>query len=137
MVELQQKALALGIERKQRADTEVALRRRDATLSAVVQASPCPIVLAELDNTVRLWNPAAARLFGWAEADVVGAPLPFVPPDARAQQAWLREHVRRGEALDGIETERLRKDGTRVRVLLSVAPLRDEHGVVDAMVLSF
>jgi PAS domain S-box-containing protein len=137
LVELQHKAAALASEQAQRHEAEVSLRRRDQTLHALVQASPLPIVLIEPDTTVRLWNPAAERVFGWSEAEVLGLPLPIVPPDKLHECACVREAAVAGESRTGVATHRMHKDGSRVPVLVSVAPLRDERGAVDAIVVLF
>jgi PAS domain S-box-containing protein len=137
IVRLQHEAAALAGEREQRRKAEVSLRRRDDTLHALILASPLAIVLIEPDTTVQLWNPAAERLFGWAEAEVLGRPIPILPPDTLHEYEHVCEAAVRGESRTGVETQRLRKDGSRVPMLVSAAPLRDERGVVCSTVVLF
>ena len=47
----------------------------------------------------------------------------------------IQEPTRRGEAVTGIEAERQRKDGSRLPVAVSTAPLRDEAGRPDGAVV--
>lgn len=97
-------------------------------LQAIVRASPVAVIAIDPDGIVNMWNPAAERIFGWSEDEVVGRPVPFVPDDKREEFRALRERVLRGESLFQLELERRRKDGTRVLVNLSAAPLRDRGG---------
>lgn len=138
---LQQKATALDAETAERKRVEqiaaAAVRQSHQTLRAVVAASPLPIVVIEADTTVRLWNPAAERLFGWTASEVVGREIPNVPPDKLVECRCVRDAVMRGESFSGIETCRIRRDGSKVDVLISAAPLANGQGATPAMVLLF
>ena len=96
--------------------------------TTVFDASPVATVVHDLDGTVRMWNPAATELFGWTEAEVVGA----VPPNlgegglTRFEQI-TRRIVDEGPAVGEI-VRRPRRDGSWVDVRVSGAPLRDAGG---------
>jgi two-component system cell cycle sensor histidine kinase/response regulator CckA len=105
-------------------------QRRGAELvSKVVGNSPLPTAVLGLDRTVQLWNPAAAELLGWSEAELVGKPMPraFEGPNA-----WVigRRFVRaiRGELLDHELVELVHRDGRALRVRLYGGALRDRDG---------
>ena len=55
---------------------EEALRRANETS---IYASPVPIIAADTESRVTMWNPAAEALFGWSEEEVVGKPNPILP----------------------------------------------------------
>src|SRR6185369_6417598 len=95
------------------------------------------MAVIEPDATVRLWNLASTRLFGWSAGEVVGRRIPIVPAHRLDECAGIRRAIVGGEALTVVETERLRKDGTPVEVVISAAPLPDPDGVVRSMVLLF
>ncbi|MDZ8081692.1 MAG: PAS domain-containing protein [Nostoc sp. DcaGUA01] len=105
------------------------------TLSTLIQASPLPIVVIELDTTVKLWNPAAEQLFGWSEAELLGQQLPIVPEEKLQECHQLREAVTKGEVFFGVETYRHKRDGSNVILNISAAPLYDECGSVNAILL--
>ncbi len=109
--------------------------RRELTdrLQAIVQASPVPVIAIDPDGIVTMWNPAAERIFGWSEDEVVGRPVPFVPDDKREEFRALRERVLRGESLFQLELQRRRKDWTPIVVNLSAAPLRDRGGRIHGI----
>ncbi len=76
------------------------------------------------------WNRSAERLFGWSTAEVLGRPIPIVPPGLEEERDRIRDRVFRGEAVGEIETVRLRKDGSRIDVAISTAGVRDASGRV-------
>ena len=111
-----------------------AVRETAEAQRAVIQASPLAILDLEIDGTVRAWNRAAERLFGWSEAEVLGRRMPIVPPSGREQFERLRAQLERGEPLEDVPLRRLRKDGTLVDVRCSATPVRDARGRVTRVV---
>ena len=117
-------------ERKQAADAVV---RR---LAAVVESSADAIFSKDLDGTIRTWNRGAERLYGYSRDEAVGRSVKMLVPEDRADE-WTKvmAMLARGEHVEQLETERVRKDGQRVAVALTVSPIRDSDGkVVSASV---
>jgi PAS domain S-box-containing protein len=117
--------------------TEDALRRSEAesrrtaeTLSALLHASPAPIIVLDADHRITLWSRAAERLYGWTEGEVLGKPSPLVPQDLQEKAHHVRKAVFDGESLSDVEGACLHKNGTRVPTLFYTAPLRDASGAV-------
>lgn len=107
------------------------MRRTNETLNGILEAAPLPIFALDLDgNMQHIWNPAAERVLGWKKEDVLGLPLPTVPPDGQEEFARLRERVRSGETLSGIEAQRQRRDGSPILYGIYAAALRDAGGEV-------
>jgi PAS domain S-box-containing protein len=103
--------------------------RPEERLRALIDASPLALVEFGLDTRVRLWNPAAERIFGWTAAEMLGrGGLPMAPPHRRAEAEDLFERVLAGESINDFETVRLRKDGTLVPVSIAAATVRDGSG---------
>ncbi|HEY1339642.1 MAG TPA: PAS domain S-box protein, partial [Bryobacteraceae bacterium] len=101
---------------------------------AVIQSSPLAIWASDPDGIVTFWNPAAERIFGWTEMEVIGKPLPVIPDDQQAEfREWL-ERYRRGETLQAVERKRKRKDGTLIDVSIYTAPLRDASGNITGTI---
>jgi PAS domain S-box-containing protein len=112
----------------ERRQMEEELREANETLSALIASSPLAIVVLDLEDRVVLWNEAAERMYGWTAEEVLGNPLPTRPPEREHEGALFREVSERGERLPGVETYRLRKDGRRIEVSISLSPLHDAHG---------
>lgn len=93
--------------------------------------------MVDADGRVLLWNVEAERLFGWKEADVIGRPVPHVPPDSVPK---MFEHIRKtmdGHPVRGTEDIRVKRDGSRVSVLIHTAALRDRTGEVVGIMATF
>jgi two-component system cell cycle sensor histidine kinase/response regulator CckA len=127
--EMDQLLSVLGKAVERRRLTE-ALRETNQTLEAVVEASPLAMWVVGPDGTVEMWNPAAERIFGWRRDEVLGHPLPIVAADHAEESRQIRERGLRGEAVVGVEAQRQRKDGARVEISESTAPMRDAGGAV-------
>ncbi|RUR86868.1 PAS domain S-box protein [Chlorogloeopsis fritschii PCC 9212] len=113
------------------------IQQTNQTLKTLVAASPLPIVVIQPDCTVELWNPAAERLFGWAEAEVLNKILPIVPEEKQEECRLVRELLLNGETFFGVETYRCKRDGSQIILSISAAPVCDENGTVNKMMLIF
>ncbi|MEO5821377.1 MAG: PAS domain S-box protein [Vicinamibacteraceae bacterium] len=100
-------------------------------LAAVVASSDDAIITKDLDGLVTSWNPAAERIFGFAEAEAIGRSIRMVIPDElQGEEDIVLARLRAGQSIDHYETVRCRKDGTRLSVSLTVSPMRDDTGTI-------
>jgi PAS domain S-box-containing protein len=98
-------------------------------LAAIVASSEDAVVSKTLEGIVTSWNASAERLFGYTAAEMLGQPiLRVIPEELRYEEAEILSKLRAGERIDRYETIRLRKDGTRFDVSLTVSPVRDAQG---------
>jgi len=98
-------------------------------LAAIVQSSEDAIISEALDGTITSWNPAAERMFGYTEKEALAKPMSIIgPPDRVAEFSQIIERARQGVSVERYETQRKRKNGTLVDVLVTVSPVRDETG---------
>jgi PAS domain S-box-containing protein len=97
-------------------------------LARMVLSAEDAMVSCTLDGKVIAWNPAAERIYGYAAGEIVGQSQELVVPDDRRDELGeLREIVMQGESTS-LETQRVRKNGEIIDVLLQVFPVRDERG---------
>jgi PAS domain S-box-containing protein len=100
-------------------------------LAAIVESSEDAIVTKTFGGTITSWNPGAERMFGYSAAEAVGRPITMLfPPDRMAEEAELLRRLSVGGRVEHYETERVRKDGQRIDVSVSLSPLKDETGSI-------
>ncbi|HSL64441.1 MAG TPA: PAS domain S-box protein, partial [Gaiellaceae bacterium] len=65
-------------------------RQQEERLQALIDSSPLALVEFGLDTRIRLWNPAAERIFGWSREEMLGrGGFPMAPPAKRAESEDL------------------------------------------------
>jgi len=102
-----------------------------ARLAAIVQTSDDAIVSKGIDGIVTSWNEAAERIFGYTADEMIGASITkIIPADRLDEEPKIIGQLVKGEKIDHFETERIRKDGQRINVSLTISPVKDGHGKV-------
>jgi PAS domain S-box-containing protein len=121
--------LGSAVERM-RADAARRLSERAAMqLAAIVESSDDAIYSEDNDGVITTWNRGAVQLFGYEAAEAVGRPVTMlIPPDRMDEELKMLARCRVGERLHQHETVRLRRDGSRVDVSLTVSPMHDAGG---------
>lgn len=100
-----------------------------ARLAAIVSSSDDAIIGKTLDGIVTDWNSAAAVIFGYSAAEIIGKPITLLfPPGLEGEEKQILARVRTGEPVRHVETRRRRKDGAIIDVLISVSPIMDDGG---------
>jgi PAS domain S-box-containing protein len=107
-------------------------------LAEVVRGTQDAVLSKDLDGVVTTWNPAATRLYGYSPEEAIGQHISFlVPPDHKEEDKVILDRIKRGERLETFETERLRADGSRIAVSLTVSPIRSPlRGLIGASVVA-
>ncbi len=122
--------LAASVARK-RSEAELNAEDTRLRLAAIVESSDDAIYSTTLDGVVLSWNRAAQLLYGYSASEVLGKSWTLsIPPDRSDEFHSSFNQLVRGQHVPSHKTERLRKDGSRVSVMLSLSPLRDEKGQV-------
>lgn len=129
--------IGVAVDTTARLAMERELRQTNRTLQTLIDAAPLAIVMTDPDATVRLWNPAAERIFGWTQEEVLGRRNPIMPDLPANGLKKVRSLQRRlalaGKTYQAMEVRRRRKDGTIIDVSLSTAPLRDNDGRITGV----
>jgi PAS domain S-box-containing protein len=98
-------------------------------LAAIVESSDDAIVGKDLDGNITDWNKGAERIYGYSAEEVVGKSISLLaPPDRAAELVNILRKIKHGEGINHFETSRLKKDGTRIDVSLTVSPVIDANG---------
>ena len=108
-----------------------AAQRAQARLAAIVEFSGDAIITKNLDSIIQTWNLGAEKLFGYTAEEAIGKPITILFPEDRLnEEDAILEKLRRGEAVERLETIRRAKDGRRIPVSVSISPLKNEDGNV-------
>jgi PAS domain S-box-containing protein len=103
----------------------------EAWLAAIVESSDDAIIGKTLDSVIRSWNAGARRVFGYEAHEIIGKTIyALIPPELHFEEPQIIARLLNGERVDHYETVRVRKDGTRIDVSISVSPIRDASGVI-------
>ena len=105
-----------------------------ARLAAIVESSDDAIIGMDLAGDITSWNPGAERLFGYQATEAIGKSIAILlPAEARAQMPATLAQVERGNHYDLYDTERIRRDGSRVPVSVAISSVRDASGALIGM----
>lgn len=98
-------------------------------LAAIVESSDDAILSKSLDAIVTSWNRAAERMYGYTAEEIIGRPITILaPPDRPHEIPRIMAQIRQGQRVSRLETVRVRKDGERIDVAITVSPVRDSTG---------
>jgi PAS domain S-box-containing protein len=125
---------SLREEITERQRTEAALRHTNQTLQSLISASPRAIFTLDLQDRVKIWNPAAERMFGWNEAETLDRPNPVISIGDVEEYRKIKESVLQGIAPPSLEIRRQKKDGSAIDIVFSAAPLTDSKNEVCGLV---
>ncbi len=96
---------------------------------AIVNGSNDAIISKNIHGIVTSWNPAAEKLFGYTEQEMIGESVfKIIPEELRNDEIEMLEKCAAGQTIIPGSTLRLHRDGHRIEVLLNVMPLIDTTG---------
>jgi sigma-54 dependent transcriptional regulator, acetoin dehydrogenase operon transcriptional activator AcoR len=103
-------------------------RKSDQFYRILLDASPDPIVVYDIDGIPKYINSAFTQLFGWTFEELQGKRIDFVPRENWGETNEMISKVLKGEGFLNRETRRYAKDGRVVDVSVSGAVFFDENG---------
>ena len=104
----------------------------------LVEAVADAVILADASGTMRFWNPAAERLFGFTEAEAVGNALDLIVPERFRERHWAgyKETMATGQtryAHDVLRVPAQHKDGRPLSIAFTVGLLYGPQGNVTGI----
>jgi len=113
------------LEERQRAEQELMLLSEFN--SSILEEMAEGVAVQDIEGNITFINPAAAALFGYASAEMIGQEwTKFIPPDQQRLVEQADER-RRSDGSDRYEIELQNKAGKRIPILVSGRP-RYENG---------
>ena len=104
------------------------IRRQHA---AIIESSADAILTKDAQGIITSWNRAAEQLYGYRADEVIGKHVSLLaPPEQPDEISAIMARLLTGEHIQNYLTERVCKDGTRVKVYLSISPIRNQRGEI-------
>jgi len=105
------------------------VERLRGQFSAIIESSVDAIMSKDLDGIVTSWNPAAEKMFGYTEQEMIGQPMARLVPEERAEEEpQILAKIRRGEHIEHFETIRRKKNGEVFPISVTISPIMDSLG---------
>ncbi|MFO8130456.1 MAG: PAS domain S-box protein [Bacteroidales bacterium] len=117
-------------------NTENELRRNQQTIERILQSSPDPIIVTNLDNEIIKYNQAGMDLFNRTRIDDPFGKtlLAVVSDDQRDQLKKDYEQVKKKDFLKNIEYKLLDENGSEIFTEISMSVIRNQEGNPDLIV---
>jgi two-component system, OmpR family, phosphate regulon sensor histidine kinase PhoR len=119
--------IGIGRDVSDRVKMEEALKQSEAFNSTLLANSPNPIVLSNLDTSIRYVNPAFEALTGFTDIEVIGTKLPYPWWPAEVSNQYLLDKTWKRDD-ETFNQERLfqKKNGERFRVEIKIRKIMDK-----------
>ena len=101
-------------------------------LVSIINSSEDAIISKTPESIVTSWNRGAETIFGYSAKEMIGKDISIIiPPDLVNEEFNIVSKIKRGEYIEHYETERIRKDGHRINISISVSPILDINGKIS------
>jgi PAS domain S-box-containing protein len=111
----------------------------DTLAKAILSTRSDAIVASDGKGTITFWNSGAERIFGFTAEEALGQSLDIIIPEQLRERHWVgyREVMggrksRYGEG-DILAVPAIRKDGSRISIEFTIAPMLDADGKMTGM----
>jgi diguanylate cyclase (GGDEF)-like protein/PAS domain S-box-containing protein len=109
--------------------------RPEHLLAAILSSTEDGLLSFSLDGIIQSWSQGAERLYGYSEAEMTGRAIEILLPTREIPVCEEFLRAAKDSICDSCRNaERLRKDGSTIRVALKRAAVRDESGAVIGIV---
>ena len=103
----------------------------ESLLAAIISSSDDAIISKDLNGIINSWNEGARRVFGYEAHEIIGESiLRLIPEEMRHEEDFILGKIRAGERIDHFESIRVRKNGERFPISVTISPLKDENGEI-------
>jgi PAS domain S-box-containing protein len=107
------------------------MEEKNLRLATLVDSVDDAVVGLDLERRITVWNTGAERTYGYSAEEMIGTSTSaLIPADLEDEARLVREKVTRGERVTHYETTRLRKDGRKIAVSLTLSAIRDAGGKI-------
>lgn len=108
-------------------------RRMKEYLQSFINHTSDAIHVVDLEGVIIQVNYAFEQLFGYESEEAIGSRLELIPDTHRGEMRLLINSLLAGKVLPAQETVRVTKSGEIIPVSVTVSPIRDSEGHVQAL----
>ena len=100
-------------------------------LAAIIASSDDAIISKDLNGIITSWNEGARRIFGYEADEIVGqSVLRLIPVELQHEEDFILAKIRSGQRIEHFESTRVRKNGERFPISVTISPIRDDSGKI-------
>jgi PAS domain S-box-containing protein len=121
----------------ERRKAEKALRESEERHRMLLEASPDPIVVYDMEGKTNYVSPAFVETFGWSSQELLGKRIEYVPEENWPETRLAIARMLRGERIQSFETRRSTKDGRILDIQLSSSVFHDRDGDLAGNIVIF
>ncbi len=115
-------------ELEERKKAEAFIRKNEQRYLNLLESSPDPIVVYNMEGVATYVNPAFEQTFGLSRSELLGKHIDFVPPEAWPETKAAIDAMLHGKKINLFETRRFTKDGRLLDVQISSTLYLDQSG---------
>jgi PAS domain S-box-containing protein len=106
--------------------------------ASIIDTTDDAVLSKDLNGIVKSWNTAAERIYGYSSKEIVGKSiLTIFPKGKEPELQYILKKIKKGERIEHLTTERVRKDKKVIVISATVSPLKDITGrTVGASVIA-
>jgi len=112
----------------ERKKAEAILRESEERYRSLLESSPDPVVVYDMQGNATYVNPAFAQTFGFSCAELIGKQIDFVPEESWPETRHAIEQMKGGKKINLFETKRLTSRGEVLDVQISSTLYFDSKG---------
>lgn len=95
----------------------------------IIQFSDDAIISKDLEGRITSWNKGAEEIFGYKKHEVLKKHISLIIPAERMdEETHFMANIRADRHIAHFETERIKKDGIRIHVSITLSPIKDSEG---------
>jgi PAS domain S-box-containing protein len=115
----------------QQSRADLRAQRVQRQLADIVESSQDAILSEDVNGIITSWNGGAERLYGYRPDEVIGKHVSIlVLPEHADETRLMMAKLLREERVQPYRTQRIRRDGKRLTVFVSISPVHDDHGKI-------
>lgn len=138
MYQVQERRQSLETSLKATSAEHKPIEELNLFLSSIVESTNDAIIGKTLEGIITSWNHGAECLYGYKAEEIIGQSISIIiPPESPEELGEILTRIKNGERIKQLETVRVRKDGSKLHVVLTITPIKNgENELIGASVIA-